>query len=461
MSFSKVVRLAVAIVVASILLIPLLQGVKAPPLVPYETWGVAQDTGGASLGVNQPIRTFIDGVDYSNLTGTYRADGSYQTQILGNWYIGATSETPTIKEGGDPGDPVMFAHGDMTTSGLVFRQKAGWSTATFQNVDLKEAIGTKQPALIKIYSITTRPTDLLSQYAYVCNPTASPVDLSNYFFETDTLNSFVGPRVFSLSGILGSGQRVFGDFLSTTYLTNGGDAVKLVFENPTGADSPFGGSDVVVDRVEFNASSGGALTWEPGNTIMTDAGAPGLGQEIRRTSSCADTNQGSDFTVGPETGRPTAPTVTVLSPNGGERWTGGTPHPITFTLGDAQEPNSNLPLNISYSTDSGLTYPNLIATGLFGTGSTGSTNTYNWNPVPSINNNNVRILVCAVDSTALLRCDASTNNFAIDSTRPSVTNHIPASAAIDVPVNQDIVVTFSEPMDQASAEGAFTMTAGG
>ena len=179
MSFSKVVRLAVAIVVASVLVIPLLQGVKAPPLVPYETWGVAQDTGGASLGVNQPIRTFIDGVDYSNLTGTYRADGSYQTQILGNWYIGATSETPTIKEGGDPGDPVMFAHGDMTTSGLVFRQKAGWSTATFQNVDLKEAIGTKQPALIKIYSITTRPTDLLSQYAYVCNPTASPVDLSN------------------------------------------------------------------------------------------------------------------------------------------------------------------------------------------------------------------------------------------------------------------------------------------
>ena len=129
MSFSKVGRLALAIAVASILLIPFLQSARAPPLVPYEAWGVALNASSTSIGINQPIRTFIDGVDYSNLTSTYRADGSYQTQIAGNFYIGSTSETPAVKEGGDPSDPVMFTHNDMTTSGLVFRNASTWTTA--------------------------------------------------------------------------------------------------------------------------------------------------------------------------------------------------------------------------------------------------------------------------------------------------------------------------------------------
>src|SRR5206468_9539215 len=125
--------------------------------------------------------------------------------------------------------------------------------ATFQNLNLVEAVGSKQPALIKIQSITTQPTDGLSQYAYICNPTATAVDLSNYVFETDIPGSFAGTRV-SLSGTLLAGQKIFGDFLSTTYISNSGDAVKLVFLNPAGgSDSPFGGAAVVVDRVEFNA----------------------------------------------------------------------------------------------------------------------------------------------------------------------------------------------------------------
>src|SRR5437867_9408990 len=134
MSSSGVMRLALAIAVAGILLATLLPAARAPPLVPYEAWGLAKNSAGASLGVNQPIRTFIDGVDYSNLTSTYRADGSYQTQIAGNFYIGSTSETPAVKEGGDPSDPVMFTHNDMTTSGLVFRNASTWTTASFQNL---------------------------------------------------------------------------------------------------------------------------------------------------------------------------------------------------------------------------------------------------------------------------------------------------------------------------------------
>ena len=198
MSYAKVVRLALALVLVGVLIVP---------------FGIARNSSGVSLGINQPIRTFIDGVDYSNLTSTYRADGSYQTQVAGNYYIGPTSETPAIKEGGDPNNPIMFAHGDMTSSGNVFQETALWTQATFQNRDLTEAAAASQPALIKIQSITTRPADTLSQYTYLCNPTGTAVDLSRYAFEKDVPGSFGGPRV-SLTGTLGAGQKIFGDFLA-------------------------------------------------------------------------------------------------------------------------------------------------------------------------------------------------------------------------------------------------------
>jgi len=191
---------------------------------------------------------------------------------------------------------------------------------------------------------------------------------------------------------------------STSYLMNNGDVLKLVYDNTPGVGSPNGGGDIVVDRVEFNLSVSGALTWEPGNTIMSDAAAPGLGQEIHRTASCTDTNQGSDFTVGTETGRPTAPSVVVTSPNGGQRWTGGTPHAITFTLFDAQDAAIVLSVNITYSTNSGTSYGNLILGPTTGFPASAS---YNWNPIPTIDTTTARVLVCARDTTNLLGCDAS------------------------------------------------------
>src|SRR5438445_1295312 len=181
---------------------------------------------------------------------------------------------------------------------------------------------------------------------------------------------------------------------------------------------------------------------------------PGLGQEIHRQTACTDTNQGADFTVGTETGRPTAPAVVVLSPNGGERWTGGTPHAITFNLADAQDPNAALVVNITYSTDSGVTWAQLIVSGDPGTA---TPNSYTWN-LPTIDTGTARVLVCARDTTALIGCDASGNDFAIDNTYPSVTVRDPTPGQTGVPVNQDINVTFSEGMDQASVQSAFSLS---
>ncbi len=419
--------------------------------MPYEVYGVAANEAGLALPLGTPIRTFIDGVDYSNLTSTYRADGSYQTQIAGNHYIGALSETPWIKEGGDPGDPIAFADGDLTTGGRMFRQTAAWQTAAFNRLDLQEAVSAKQPTLLKIQAVTTRPADGLSQYVYLCNPTGSAVNLADYYFQKDIAGSFSGPTA-PLTGTVGANAKVFGDLPSTSFLTPSGDILKLVWRNPGGADSPFGGSDVVVDRVEFNATTGGALTWEPGNTIMTDAPAPGLGQEIHRTASCADTNRGADFTLGPEAGRPTVPTVAVSTPNGGEDWTGGTPHRIWWNMSDVQDANNQLSVRINYSVDGGAVWTVVVPAQPGAV----NPNSHDWN-VPTEDATTARVQVCVTDSTGFTGCDVSDADFRIDST-PSTATTTPADAATGVALTAAITLAFSEAMNRTSVQTGFVIS---
>ncbi len=448
----KTIRLALAIIVAALMVVPLLPSVKAPPLAPYEAWGIARNAASNPLPLGTPIRTFIDGVDYSNLTVTYRADGSYQTQIAGNWYIGPISETPAIKEGGDPNDPVMFADSALTTGGTIFAQDATWQTAFFQNLDLQYAAASAQPALLKICSVTTQPADLQTQYAYVYNPTGLTVDLSNFQFQKDVAGNMNGPTV-SMTGTVAAGKKAFVDLGSTSYLTTTGDALKLVYKNTGG--TAFNGRPIIADRVEFNATSGGTLSWEPGNTIMTDAPAPGLGQEIHRTPDCAtDTNQGTDFVIGPETTRPTAPTVTVSSPNGGERWTGNSQHRIWWNMSDVQDANTVLTVAINYSLDSGTTYTNVIVPSRLGTA---NPNYYVWT-VPRIDSTLVRVQVCATDTTFLIGCDGSDADFTIDSTGPAVITTTPTAGQPNVPLTTSIVAQFSEPMNKASVEAPGVVT---
>ena len=54
-----------------------------------------------------------------------------------------------------------------------------------------------------------------------------------------------------------------------------------------------------------------------------------------------------------------APTVTVVAPNGGEIWRVGAVQNITWTGGD---PEGIASYDLAYSTDGGATYPNAIAT---------------------------------------------------------------------------------------------------
>jgi len=440
---------ALLVVLAASALAPVVQG---PPLPPFELFGTASDEPGTPLSVGTALSAFIDGVAYSNASTVLESDGSYAMSVAGNSFTGSTSDTPAIKEGGNPSDPIVLLAGDFTASATVFRQMGTWQAGAPLRLDLRAAVGSKQPGLLKIQNLTVRPADAGPQYAFLCNPASgASLDLSRYYLQKDVPGSANGPAV-NLSGLVIPGASAYVDLGSPTFLVPAGDALKLAWRNPGGADAPAAGRDVIVDRVEFNATAGGALTWEPGNTIMTDAPAPGLGQQLRRSPQCADTNNGSDFVVVAETGRLLPPGVTVQSPDGGEDWTGGSSHEIRYTISDPTDPS--LSVVIALSTDGGLSYD---PTTIFGPASRPvGTQSFSW-PVNVVDSTTARVRVCASNSRPLTNCDASSSNFEIDSTPPTVVALRPSPGASDVRLNEPIVVVFSEPMDRTSAQSALSI----
>ena len=443
----SIASVLIVLLSAAIVLVSFAPAVLAPPPTPYTTFGMAFDSTGTRFPQGTPIRTFIDGVDYSNKTSVYDNTGSFYVDTFGNWAAPATTQA---KEGGDIGDAIMYASGELAgaSPGGVARETSTWAVGGLQNLNLN--LASTQPPLLKIQSLTVRPSTG-NQYAYLCNPTAALVNAGLFFFQRDAPGTFNGPS-FPLSGTIRAGGRLFVDLTSTTWLDPAGDALKLVWANPGGPGAPNGGANIVVDRVEFNATSTGALTWEPGNTIMTDAPAPGAGQEIHRNDVCADTNAGADFTIGAETGGPAAPAVTVSYPNGGERFTGGSTHTIYWNMTDT-DPDSALLVNVSYSLD-GLSYTE-IAAGLTKT----DPSSHTWT-VPVADTNLARVQVCARDRTDLLGCGRSAAPFSIDSTPPQVQSTDPANGAVGVPLAKVIRIVFNEAMQPAPTDVTLVPAAG-
>jgi hypothetical protein len=325
--------LTVAIVAAALLsALP----VAAPPPIPMRIQGQAFDRASTPLPVATPIRAFIDGVDYSNDPQVQNGAGSYSILIAGNSKDNTNvSDTPAIQEGANLGDPVIFTAGDFTTSTNVFREIAPWSPEAVIMTDLHLGSNATTPQLLKIQGLVTQPARGGNQFVFVCNPTGASVPLSDYYLETDAPGRYHGSSL-SLSGALNPASTTRQDLPLPTWLTPTGDALKLVYRNPGGTNASASGRDIVVDRVEFNASPWGTLAWEPGNTIMGDALAPGPGRILERDASCTDTNQPSDFTIGIEPGLPSngPPTVAITMPANGQALPAAGAVTLTWTMSD-------------------------------------------------------------------------------------------------------------------------------
>ena len=274
---------------------------------PYELYGVAMDESGVVLPDGSPIRTFVDGAEYSNKTSVFSRpsmnDGYFQVETYGNFRTNRVSPgTPTIKEGADENESIMYVWGDMSNNtpvggpskpwlgGVVFSETHNWTTGAMDAGDLNAAPSVLQPPLIKIYSIVTQSQlGMHNDHVWLCNPTPDPVNGAQFYIQKDIPGDVNGPTV-QVMGTIQPHSRLFVDLQSTTYFVETGDNVKLVWKNTPGPGAAFGGNDIIVDRVEFNATFGGTLYWEPGNTIQGDESAPLTGGSIERNVACDDTN---------------------------------------------------------------------------------------------------------------------------------------------------------------------------
>ena len=136
------------------------------------------------------------------------------------------------------------------------------------------------------------------------------------------------------------------------------------------------------------------------------------------------------------------PTASVGAPSAASRWTGGTPHDVTWTATDPDEPSSSLLVWVNVSLTG--TAPWTAIAGPV----TGDTGTTPW-AVPLADVATARVNVTVVDAGGA-RTSALSAAFAIDSTAPTVQGTSPGGGATGVPTNANLVITFSERMDEAA-----------
>ena len=304
------------------LFIPMSQHARAAIPVPHNQYGHAIDFNGVGLGNGSYVSAWIDGVEYGwNWTFWDALDpddnnksDKIDIDTAGNQVtIPGDPDTPWVKEGGDHNiDDIMYVWGDMTeyvvnlqSTSTIFEQTAVWKTFVAEYIDLTIA-PTQPSALPKITNIVTQPGDMGTQYIYIFGPQGTSMD-EFYLEKNDGVLHNVATQIL-LAGTISETMYFYVDLGATDYLDIMGDELKLVWTNPGGPGTPFGGMDVVVDRVEYNATAGGTHFGEPDNTILTDTVAPGPTFDIHRQPMPeTDTNDClSDFLSGPEPGRPPA-----------------------------------------------------------------------------------------------------------------------------------------------------------
>jgi hypothetical protein len=152
--------------------------------------------------------------------------------------------------------------------------------------------------------------------------------------------------------------------------------------------------------------------------------------------------------------------VDVTHPAGGETFVGGHTVPVWWNM-TATAPNSQLVVDIRYSTDGGATFPFLVVDGLPGTANPG---THDW-VVPFINADGVVLRVTALDPESGSTASDITPPFAVEVRPPTIESVTvsPVEPQVPGPVTISAVVTAEAPIDQAwvnlsgGPSGNFTM----
>jgi len=194
---------------------------------------------------------------------------------------------------------------------------------------------------------------------------------------------------------------------------------------------------MTVDHAPFSSLTTYAaiIGWE-----SRDASSPGIAIGMDRLCSFAtiDTNN--------------PPTISISAPAGGERWTGGMVHSVDWTAADLEDSVGNLRVWVNYSVTGGAPFDRQIG-GLQGVA--GDARPYAWT-VPMEDSLSV-VLQATVIDTSGADGNGLSPAFEIDSTPPQVSSTSPFSGESGVPTSVNVIATWSEVMNTASAESAFTL----
>ncbi|MEM3738218.1 MAG: hypothetical protein QW204_00520 [Thermoplasmata archaeon] len=276
-------------------------GVIGAPVIPYNQYGLAYKEGNL-LPSNSTITAWIDGVKYGN--ASVNATGFYDLIVPGDniTVINGTIVNP-VKEGGIDNDMIYFTY---ETNGSIYFAN---QTSVYVNGSSVEKnltfYATTQKALI--YEVVAEPGDGGSDYIYLYFPLISAVNLQDWKLEkcgNGSYSAWSAPLSSLTTQIYPSGSNYLYVDLGGNILSGNGGSLKLLWYSS--ASSAW----LCIDRVEWNATTGGTHNYSPSNTLMEDAtGAVTPGMSIKRVGTPpVDTNNCAvDFIVTNATERP--PTI--------------------------------------------------------------------------------------------------------------------------------------------------------
>jgi len=183
--------------------------------------------------------------------------------------------------------------------------------------------------------------------------------------------------------------------------------------------SGFGATGDEIITVDISYSTdGGATTWNPIATGQPEDGVfswsvPGINSDNCLIKAVASDGYGKTgvgysgiFSI--VTADTVDPTVTVISPNGGEDFTGGSTEDITWTASDDVGVTS---VDLYFSFDGGVSWP-VIATGL-------TSSPYSWT-VPGVNSDMCLVKAVAFDAAGNSAADMSNSVFTVTTAAPDV-----------------------------------------
>jgi len=140
------------------------------------------------------------------------------------------------------------------------------------------------------------------------------------------------------------------------------------------------------------------------------------------------------------------PSISLTSPVPGDRLTGGADRTVGWNAQD--EDTANCQVGLFYSTDDFKSSNQTLATGL------PATQTYTW-ALPIMDSASVKLKASIVDPKGLYNETVMGGPITIDSSPPSITSVEPADKQKDVGGSAYIVVKFSEPVVESTAQAAF------